>query len=256
MRRFPFVWFLIVLAGLLPAQAMPAAAQIAMTQAAETPTVDPQQIDDMIKSLQDPAARDKLIQQLQALKAAQAAAEGGEPESLGATLLTVLSEKIREGSVAFADGVRALLDAPQLADWLWLQVNNPFVRERTMQALLAIAVVLAAAMAAEWLAMRLLARPRRAIEERTRNGIWLQIPLAIVRFVLELLPIAVFATVASIVLPLTDPTETTRLVTLAIVNANVLVRFVTALARMLLTARVAGARLLPLREETGAYLVV
>jgi moderate conductance mechanosensitive channel len=255
-RLFPFVWFLVALAGLLPAQAMPASAQIVPPQAAETPAVDSQQIDEMIKTLQDPAARDKLIQQLQALRAAQAQAEGSEPESLGATLLTVLSEKIREGSVAFADSVRALLDAPQLADWLWLQVNNPFVRERTMQALLAIAVVLAAAMAAEWLAMRLLARPRRAIEERTRNGIWLQIPLAIVRLLLELLPIAVFATVASIVLPLTDPTQTTRLVTLAIVNANVLVRFVIALARMLLTAKVAGSRLLPLREETGAYLVV
>jgi small conductance mechanosensitive channel len=255
-RLFPFVWFLVALAGLLPAQVLPAAAQIVPAQTAAAPAIDPQQIDDMIKTLQDPAARDKLIQQLQALKAVQEQAEGGEPESLGATLLTVLSEKIREGSVAFADGVRALLDAPQLADWLWLQVNNPFVRERTMQALLAIAVVLAAAMAAEWLAVRLLARPRRAIEGRTRNGIWLQIPLAIVRLLLELLPIAVFAAVASIVLPLTDPTQTTRLVTLAIVNANVLVRFVTALARMLLTARVAGARLLPLREETGAYLVV
>src|SRR5262245_4586843 len=216
-RFLPFIWFLVALAGLLPAQPVPAVAQIAVTQAAEAPTIDPHQVDEMIKTLQDPVARDKLIQQLQALKAAQEQAEGAEQESLGATLLTVLSEKIREGSVAFADGVRALLDAPQLADWLWLQVNNPFVRERTLQALLAIAVVLAAAMAAEWLTMRLLARPRRAIEERNRNGLWLQIPLAIVRLVLELLPIAVFAMVASIVLPLTDPTETTRLVTLTIV---------------------------------------
>jgi small conductance mechanosensitive channel len=255
-RLLPFLWFLVALAGLLPAQPMPAAAQIAMTQAAEAPSVDPQQVDEMIKTLQDPAARDKLIQQLQALKAAQEQAEGAEPQSLGARLLTVLSEKIRDGSATFAGSIKALLDAPQLADWLWLQINNPFVRERTLQALLAIAVVLAAAMAAEWLTMRLLARPRRAIEERTRNGLWLQIPLAIVRLLLELLPIAVFATVASIVLPLTDPTQTTRLVTLAIVNANVLVRFVTAIARLLLTARVAGSRLLPLREETGAYLVI
>src|SRR5262245_22923705 len=196
-RLLPLIWFLVALAGLLPAQPMPAAAQIAMTQAAEAPSVDPQQVDEMIKTLQDPAARDKLIQQLQALKAAQEQAEGAEPQSLGARLLTVLSEKIRDGSATFADSIKALLDAPQLADWLWLQVNNPFVRERTLQALLAIAVVLAAAMAAEWLAMRLLARPRRAIEERTRHGIWLQIPLAIVRLLLELLPIAVFATVAS-----------------------------------------------------------
>ena len=94
---------------------MPFARVAAQEQAAELPAVSQQDIDALLATLEDPAARDKLIQQLKTLKAVQAQqAQTVEPEGLGAILLSSLSERVREASDALVTTATAILDLPNI----------------------------------------------------------------------------------------------------------------------------------------------
>ena len=249
--RFPLIVCLLLVA-LLPLS--PATAQ---EQAGQLPAISEQDIDALVTTLEDPAAREKLIQQLKALKAAQAKeAQAVAPEGLGAVLLASLSERVRQVSDALVTTASAILDLPQLVTWTIAQLSQREVRERWFEVILKIGIILIAAWAAELLTLRLLRRPLRAIEVRTVASFWLRFPFAAARLLLELLPIAVFAAVAYGVLPVVKPTEVTRLVALALINANVISRTVGAVTRTIVSPKAAGLRLLPVTDETANYIVI
>jgi small conductance mechanosensitive channel len=216
-----------------------------------------QDIDALVATLEDPAAREKLIQQLKALKAAQAReAEAVAPEGLGAILLASLSEQVRQASDALVSTATAVLDLPQIVTWTIAQLSDQEVRERWFEVILKIGIILIAAWAVELLALRLLRRPLHILEIRTVSSFWLRFPLAAARLLLELLPIAAFAAVAYGVLPVTKPTQVTRLVALALINANVISRTVGAVTRTVLSPKAAALRLLPATDETANYIVI
>ncbi len=209
--------FLLIACLLLVAPLPRAAAQ---APASQTPVVSEQDIDALVTTLQDPAAREKLIQQLQALKAAQAAEPHAiEPESIGAVLLSSLSEQVRQVSDALVTTATAILDLPRLISWTATQLADPTVRARWLEVLLKLGFILAAALVADWLVARLLRRPLHLLESRSAASVWMRIPLALARLLLEVLPIAVFIAVVYGVLPATKPSEVTRLVALTIINA-------------------------------------
>src|SRR5262249_35173441 len=158
-------------------------------------------------TLQDPAARDKLIQQLKALKAAQAhQTQTVTPNGLGAVLLAALSEQVGKISDAFVSTATAVLNLPQGIAWVAQQASDPTVQDYWIEVTLKILVVLLVSLAAEMLTARLLARAHRTLEARRADSLWLRLSLTVVRLVLELIPIIVFAVVAhGIVLPATHP---------------------------------------------------
>jgi small conductance mechanosensitive channel len=237
--------------------AMPFARVTAQQQPAAVPAVSQQDIDALLTTLQDAAARDKLIQQLKTLKAIQAQQQQTvEPEGLGAILLSSLSERVREASDALVTTATAVLDLPNLVSWAAAQLADPGVRHHWAEVLLSIGITLISALAIEWLATRLLARPRNLLDVRTVTRYWLRWPLAVLRLVLELLPIVAFIAVAYGVLPTLKPDGVTRLVALTIINANVFARVTTAVARVLFSPRSAGLRLLPVSDETANYAVI
>lgn len=224
---------------------------------ATAPDVSAAEIDSLLATLEDQAARDKLIQNLKALKTLQAEApQTVEPEGLGAILLSSLSEQVRKVSEALVTTATAVLDLPATIRWAAGELAKPETRARWIDVLVTIGIVLAAALAAEWLSARLLGRPRRLIEDRTGARSWIRFPLALARLGLELVPIVVFIAVAYAVLPITKPSEVTRLVTLTIVNANVVARVVGAVSRVVLSPRSPGLRLPNLTDETAHYLVI
>jgi moderate conductance mechanosensitive channel len=250
--RFPLVVCLLLLPALLPLQR--AAAQ---EQAGQPAAMSDRDIDALVTTLEDPAAREKLIQQLKALKAAQPKEpQTVAPEGLGAILLASLSERVRQVSDALVTTATAILDLPQLVTWTIAQLSDREVRERWFEVVLKIGIILIAAWAAELLALRLLRRPLRILEGRTVTSFWLRFPLAAARLLLEVLPIAAFVAVAYGVLPVTKPTQVTRLVALALINANVISRAIGAITRTILSPKAAGLRLLPVTDETANYIVI
>jgi small conductance mechanosensitive channel len=249
--RFPVVVFLLLLALL------PLSRAVAQEQAGAPTAISERDIDALVTTLEDPAAREKLVQQLRALKAAQAReAQTVAPEGLGAILLSSLSERVRQVSDALVTTASAILDLPQLATWTIAQLSQREVRERWFEVVLKIGIILIAAWTAELLTLRLLRRPLRLLDARTVGSFWLRFPFAAARLLLELLPIVAFAAVAYGVLPVVKPTQVTRLVALALINANVISRTVGALARTTLSPKAAGLRLLPVTDETANYIVI
>jgi len=242
------LWLVLVLV------AMPLVRVAAQQQPADLPAVSQQDVDALLATLEDPAARDKLIQQLKTLKAVQAQqAQTVEPEGLGAILLSSLSERVREASDALVATATAILDLPGAVAWIAGELAQPEVRARWFDVILKIGITLFAALAAERLVSRLLARPRHLLDARVVGRYWMRWPLAVVRLLIELLPIVAFFAVAYGVLPVTKPSQVTRLVALTIINANVIARLITAIAGVILAPRATGLRLLTVGDETAVY---
>lgn len=250
----------LVLAVCLAAIALlsPATSRAQFVETAPAPEVSSAEIEVLVQSLQDPAARAKLIAELKALQAAQKKAEGTEEEpGLGAMLLATLSENVRDASDGLVVVATALLNAPMIVAWAAEQARDPAVRNLWFELIWKIAAILTAAMTIEWLVNRLLARPRQRLESRQPENSYLwRFPYALLHLLLELIPIAAFLAIAYGVMSALAPGETTRLVVLAIINANLVTRLITAGARTALAPRSRSLRLINVGDETANYLLI
>ena len=238
----------------------PGRAQEAETAAPST-QIPAEDLKTLIETLEAPEERAVLVKQLQTLievqrQSAGEQAQTAEPQSLGAQLLAELSRKIAEVTEGFGELLPALLDLPAAASWTWTKMKEPAVQTALLEAAGKLVLIFALALFGEWLTRRFLARPRRAIEDRATKSLPARVLNLLLRTLIDAASIAVFAAVAYVVLPLTEPRDTTRLVALALINANVLARLVTALASMVLAPRVTQLRTVPLSDETANYIFI
>ncbi len=231
------------------------------SQAADSGASDAE-IDALVGKLEDPDQRAALIEQLKLLKAAQEEtkpADDAQPlvaDGLGALMLSALSEQIERMSRGFAAVGTVILQLPAALAALAREAQEPENRQRWMEILGKLALVLGAAVIAKGLMDRLMARPRRAIESRHADSLWVKIPMLVLRLLLQLLPIAAFAAAAYAVLPMTEPRPATRLVALAVINASVIVRTVRAVALVLLAPSAPHHRLPRLTDESAHYCYI
>ena len=250
----------LVLAACLAALALlaPATATAQFTDTTKQQEISSAEIEVLVQSLQDPEARAKLIAQLKAMQAAQATAEGVQEEpGLGAMLLATLSDNVRDASDGLVAVATALLNAPRIVAWIAEQARDPAVRDLWFELIWKIAAILIAAMTIEWLVNRLFARPRQRLEGRQAENSYLwRLPYALLHLLLELIPIAAFLAIAYGVMSALAPGETTRLVVLAIINANLVTRLITAGARTALAPRARSLRLINVGDETANYLLI
>ena len=236
--------------------------QLDRRKALEEAGLTGEQVDDLIATLESPDARARLIARLKGLravaqegkaaKAAGAAAESGA----GGRVFALLSSRIELISGHLVAGASVLLDAPRLVGWFHRQMSDPSTREIWLRVLWKVLAVLAAGFLAEALLRRLLDRPRKTVEAQSRDTLWLRLMLLVARTFLDILPIAAFGAAAYIVLLLLEPSEITRLVAIALINASVIARAIMAAARMFFAPRAAHLRILRLSDETANYLVI
>lgn len=257
--RGPQRFIVLLLAAVFLLSAHAASAQDA---GSAEPAFDQAEIDALIQTIEDPEARAKLIEQLRLLNAArQQEQEQDETgplvrDGLGAELLSSLSERIRELTVGLGSAGRAILAAPDAFLDLLQEAGDPRVRQRWIEIAAKLVIVLSGAFFARWLAERALRRPSRAIELRQDESLGVKVPMALLRGLLELLPIAAFAAVGNGILPLLDPREGTRTVALAAINAIVIVQMVRAVATVLLAPNAPALRLPRITGETANYIFI
>ncbi len=252
LRAFCVIGF--VLGLLLP---LGAAAQ--QDESAQTaPEASRERLEQLIGTLEDEAARQQLVDQLRALLAAQQAVEEAPPppEGVVALLLAELSKAVDRVASQFGQVTRILAGLPQTARLVWDQAQDPQVRQTWLEVLGKIVLVLLAGLLAEFLVGRLLSRPRRALSDREGDGLVLRFLLRLTRTALDLVPIAAFAAASYGLLLATEPRPVTRLVALAIINANVIVRIVMAAARTLLMPDAAALRIVRVSDETANYVTI
>ncbi len=236
-----------------------AAAQQEQSEPA-APEASPERLEELITTLEDEAARQRLVEQLRALLAAQQAAEEAapelQPEGFVALLLAELSKGVDRMASQLGEATEALIGLPQAADSVWEQAQDPQVRRTWLDILGKIVLILAAGLLAEYVTRRLLARPRRVLGDREGDSLVLRFVFLLTRTALDLVPIAAFAATAYGILPLTEPRPVTRLVALTVINANVIVRVVMAVARMLLMPDAAALRVVRMSDETANYVTI
>ena len=258
------------LAGLLAALlvvactlAVPARAQTAApaaAPAAPSGQISPQDAENLLKTLQDPVARQKFTDQLQAFVNAQhsmaAPAQEPVPDRIASYLLEQLSDSIVAGGEALLRASDFITDAPRLYDWLRQTLGDPATRDRLFEILSKVLMALGVGWAAEYAVVRATRGGRFWIEHRATRGGWTRAPLALLSALVAAVPIAVFVAVAFGELTLSQPSRPARLVTLALINAHVLARVVLVILGAILSPRSSALRVVPLGDETAAYLQI
>lgn len=217
------------------------------------------ELDALIQALEDPASRDRLIAQLEALREAQQrttaepAVEKAPVQGAVAELLKALSER----AVALGEGafrlVQVVNQLPQTANWVQRQVVDPETRKLWWVLLTNLALIMGVGYGVFLVTRLLLARPLHTLSARAPRSFIARVPSLLVILLLELLAIALFAATTYVVLGMLEPLDVARVVALAWIAAATIVRLVLAAARLAFAPRAPGLRLLPVSDETAHY---
>ncbi|MEX0760606.1 MAG: hypothetical protein WD100_13580, partial [Tistlia sp.] len=212
----------------------------------------------LIDRLQDPEAREELIGNLEALLEANRRTEEQDRQETEKTFGSSALEAVVGGMSGLSDqlveaaGTFAELPGDLLAGIEALE--QPDVQRRFLEVSATLLAIAVGGLLAEFLVGRLLARPRRALDDKAAESWAVRLLYLLFRLLLDLVPIAVFAATTYGILTLSDTTRTTNLVALTFINANVLDRAIRLAGRLVLVPQNRGQRLLPLGDETAHYL--
>ena len=223
--------------------------------AAQPAPVSVDELERLVDTLQDDAARTKLVADLRALIAVQRGATAEKPAAT--VIFGQLSQQIDAFTGEILAGVAVIVDAPRLFGWARQQVSDPAERRLWSEAGFALVLVFGIAFIAEWILRRLLARlaprlPARRSETRTVRA-----SFALLGLVLDVLPILAFAAVAYAALSIAlEPLTRARITLSVLVIATVEARLVLCVARNVLLPADAGAVFVPLDAETRNYLYI
>jgi len=296
-----------VLIHILPILALllgsPALGQPALGQPAPAQTVNPAtppgppagtapaagttDMERLLATLRNDAARAELLRSLEALVAAQrsagpAAAPGTPdapatpatpatppaaepvllaPNTLGAQLLTGASERLQGISESLVAAAEAATDLPSVARWASDLARDPVTQARIIDAAWKLALLFGAGLLAEWLTRRFLRRWSNRLDAMApANGdAWSRmrrVPLVLARLVLDLVPLLSFAVISYGMIGAVRPLPTTELVLLTANNSYIALRAVMALSRMIFSPASSILRLVPCLDETAAYVTI
>jgi small-conductance mechanosensitive channel len=223
---------------------------------------DTTDVDVLIKVLEDPSARQRLIGQLKTLSEAhpQGAKESKSKEqpavrAAGAEILQSLSEHM------ISLGERTLLPLARLANqlpvafhWMYQQLIDSNTRPRWTQMLTSLAAIMGIGYGAFVVVQLLLIRSRRKlVSRRPQQSRLVRLSTLTVLLLFDLLATALFAATAYLALSLVEPTAQVRVVALAWIAAATVVRALMAATRFFLAPDTAELRLWPMSGETIHY---
>jgi len=238
---------LLLLAALLFSAIPPAAAQSSAATDLEA----------LVGTIEDPAAREKLVGQLKAMIAAQKAeAAPAETTPMVEGVIGALSEHLARASRSVVATADVLRDAPRISRWLEHQVSDPAAIARWKAVFLHLTAALAAGWLAEWIGRALLRRARRRVAPYTGEGLLMRAIMVLLGFLLDLLPLVAFAAGAYGTLTLLGAVAEARVVALTIANAYVASRIVITLAEWLLIPPMPVRFRYRLEDETAHYLYI
>ena len=213
------------------------------------------ELERLVHTLQDDAARTKLVEQLRALIAVQRGAEAERPAA--AALFGQMSQQIDAFSGEILAGAAMVLDAPRLFGWAREQISDPAARRLWGEAGLAFGLIFGFAVIAEWIVRSTLSRLSLRLPARRRDTRLIRACFALLGLVLDLLPIAVFAGTAYAALSVAlDPFTRTRITLSVLVNATVQARLLLCVVRSVLLPADAATVFLPIDAETRNYLYI
>jgi len=221
----------------------------------QSETLNAQNLESLIQTLENDASRAEFVKNLKTLLDAQRqpAKAGDEPTSNN--WLAKFSSQLRNavGSVAALGGE---IDLARFAEWLKVSIADPAARRVGIEGLVKILVILSTGILAHAAVAFALARPRRTIEARANHSILSRIVFATLRLALDVLPLAAGAGVALAVAGFIEPRPVARLIALALINALIASEALMMVARFVLAPHAPYLRVPPLADETAHYLYI
>jgi small-conductance mechanosensitive channel len=280
--------FALVLCGVPSALAQQTSTPIPLTSTPPTPA----EAQRALSVLQDPAQRARLVETLRTIAkasgpvpaeaipapevkpgtdpaAAPKAAENKpavtlKPDSLAAQLLSRFSGWPQRVVQDAAASLRTVPDLYLLREWIARLATDPSQHDLAFEVAWQLSLVFGVALLLERFAgfalrhpaARLAAAAPDPAEAAAGNGPWhrlRRLPAAAARLGLELVPVAIFWTAATLLTGLV-PVPLTRMAIVTAVNAYTAIRVTLAIGRMLLAPTASGLRLLQIDDERAAYL--
>ena len=217
------------------------------------------ELEALVKTLEDNDARTQLVTQLRALIQAQEALGAQSTEEgpgLRARLLQFVSTQVNAISVKIARTTAVVTDFSAMRVWLDAQIREPERRDYWIEMGWQLAAVATGALVLRWLAALLLRRSRARIDTRQVSGVFGCLIWLLVRSLLDLVPIAVFGVAGYFALTLLNPHESTQLIALAFINANLVAGVVIVLSRLVLSPDAEQFRFVRISSETANYLLI
>lgn len=230
-----------------------------------TETPDTADVDALIKVLEDPSARERLIGQLKTLSEAHSpGAEQSKPNeqppvrTATAEILQSLSaHMISVSEHTLLPLARVANQLPQAFHWMRQQINDPKARSRWTQVLISLATIMAIGYVVFVVTQLLLIYfKRKFVSHRPPLSRLGRLPSLFFILVLELIAISLFALAAYLALTLIEPTAAARVVALAWIAAATAVRTLMAATRFLFAPDTPQLRLWPVSDETAHYAVI
>src|SRR5215469_18307951 len=224
-------------------------------RAAEPAPVSTDELQRLVDSLQDDAAREKLVEQLRGLIAAQRGAEKEKPA--GAAIFNQVTRQVEAFSGEILAGAAIVVDAPRLLDWVGEQVSDRAARRLWAEAAFAFTLIFGGAALAEWAFRSIISRLLPRLPVRRSDTRLVRACFALLGLILAVLPIAIFAATAYAALPtITEPLTRARFTLTVLVNATVKARLFLCLVKSVLLPADAGTAFVPIDLETRNYLYI
>nr|MCU0586312.1 mechanosensitive ion channel [Desulfobacterales bacterium] len=249
MRSVSWVVFLICIITPNPVPGQPAPE----AQPAEETRVE--DLKALAARIEDDTERGRLLGEIRALIAVQERQHPPAAERpLSERLAEAASKAVDETAQSLKDVGRRFPHRQALTNWLGMLAADPARLLRMAESAWPAVLVFGIAWLAEGLAVSLVARPRRRLEERARGSLAARLPLIVGRALLRLGAVSVFLVGATIAFFWLRPDAHLGEVAVQVVAAYVIGRVLLIAARMVLAPSAASLRLVPIGSEAAASL--
>lgn len=226
------------------------------TTVTEVREATPADMEQLIRTLEDPEKRNALIVQIKALIAAQTQTETAENSGSTGSILVSLSGVLDGVSAMASTMVKTFQASPEAWDWAVDQFGNEDRRVWWIGVLTKFAIILTAGILADLAVRYLICRPRDMLKRKATTSYWGRLPVLIASGGLSLAPVAAFAAAGYAVMPWLSLSDVGRKCALIVVGTSVLARLITLTAQTILRPDDPMGRIVRINSVTARNLMV
>jgi small-conductance mechanosensitive channel len=228
------------------------------TNAASEP-VSAEALDDLVRTLEDPAAREKLVGQIKALIDARRQTEQPADEKstgIASALLANVADQVEAVNRRLTGAVAFVGQLPEAIENFRALLSDPARRGAWSWTLGLVAILLAVSFAAEMLARLPGRRKPGVIQASAANGLLARAFLSVIGFFARLLPVAAFLAALYAGITVLGVGGMAERVAVVLAHGYVALRLAMIVAEALLATGSPALRPLPISDETAQYLLV
>jgi len=223
---------------------------------------DPEELNELARTLRDPEARERFLDRLDTLVAAQRGGTQKDDEPVAKraarTLLTsarrTLTTRFQAAEAALGEFAHELGDIPAALERLRAGLADPDVRGAWLRLIARLLAVLLAGFAIEALVAWLIGPHCERLRARSRPNAATRTGLGLLRLAMRAAPVAAFGIVALSVAQVLRFGMVAEMVAFLLIQAWVAARGVMVVGRFFLAPQTPELRPLPLTDATAAYL--